>query len=79
MYVHIEGKYGFKRCASVFVLKRVFFVFDLGERVFSSLLVVSVIAQVQLSVQKQLNKTKSMVYNTRNTSNADTAYMLHSP
>lgn len=49
-----------KGVLSVFVLERGFFVFfsDLGKMFFSSFLVVPVIAQVQLSVQEQLNKTK---------------------
>lgn len=79
MYVHTEGKYGFKRCAFCLCSRGGGFVFYLGRMFFSSLLVVSVIAQVQLSVQKQLNKTKSMAYLTRNISDAGMSYMLHGP
>lgn len=83
MCVCAEGKYGFKRCAFCLYLFSIgiFFVFffDLGKMFFSSFVVVPVIAQVQLSVQKQLNKTRSMVCNTRNISNAGISYMLYSP
>lgn len=81
MCVRTEGKYGFKRCAFCLYLFSIgiFFAFDLGKMFFSCFVVVPVIAQVQLGVQKQLNKTISMVCNTRNISNAGISYMLYSP